>query len=104
MPVVPMEKPNQAEHPQPSADPQTQRRADEPAGHDADDKGVVKRERRDRRGGDMKAASGKMSGPFADADHEQHEEPGADRKSTRLNSSHLVISYAVFCLKKKKKK
>src|SRR5256885_3804013 len=32
-------------------------------------------------------------------------QPGAlarDRKSTRLNSSHLVISYAVFCLKKKK--
>src|SRR2546426_8733937 len=29
--------------------------------------------------------------------------PG-DRKSTRLNSSHLVISYAVFCLKKKKTK
>src|SRR2546426_5654771 len=29
---------------------------------------------------------------------------GVDRKSTRLNSSHLVISYAVFCLKKKKKK
>src|SRR5256885_13867307 len=28
--------------------------------------------------------------------------PGVDRKSTRLNSSHLVISYAVFCLKKKK--
>src|SRR5256885_7398599 len=28
---------------------------------------------------------------------------GADRKSTRLNSSHLVISYAVFCLKKKKR-
>src|ERR1039457_4382445 len=27
-----------------------------------------------------------------------------DRKSTRLNSSHLVISYAVFCLKKKKQK
>src|SRR2546426_3965686 len=27
-----------------------------------------------------------------------------DRKSTRLNSSHLVISYAVFCLKKKKKR
>src|SRR5688500_20315424 len=27
--------------------------------------------------------------------------PTADRKSTRLNSSHLVISYAVFCLKKK---
>src|SRR5438034_8229304 len=30
--------------------------------------------------------------------------PGGDRKSTRLNSSHTVISYAVFCLKKKKKK
>src|SRR5256885_8193265 len=29
-------------------------------------------------------------------------EHGGDRKSTRLNSSHLVISYAVFCLKKKK--
>src|SRR5260221_9099813 len=29
---------------------------------------------------------------------------GRDRKSTRLNSSHTVISYAVFCLKKKKKK
>src|SRR5260221_8223562 len=29
---------------------------------------------------------------------------GKDRKSTRLNSSHTVISYAVFCLKKKKKK
>src|SRR5439155_11316176 len=28
----------------------------------------------------------------------------ADRKSTRLNSSHVAISYAVFCLKKKKKK
>src|SRR2546426_5235674 len=32
------------------------------------------------------------------------EPDAADRKSTRLNSSHLVISYAVFCLKKKKKK
>src|SRR5687768_18235221 len=29
--------------------------------------------------------------------------PGTDRKSTRLNSSHGYISYAVFCLKKKKK-
>src|SRR5207248_3991014 len=29
---------------------------------------------------------------------------GADRKSTRLNSSHRTISYAVFCLKKKKEK
>src|SRR5947207_5656386 len=30
--------------------------------------------------------------------------PEGDRKSTRLNSSHTVISYAVFCLKKKKKR
>src|SRR5471032_3524894 len=29
--------------------------------------------------------------------------PQRDRKSTRLNSSHITISYAVFCLKKKKK-
>src|SRR2546426_8197637 len=34
-------------------------------------------------------------------DHGRRRLP-ADRKSTRLNSSHLVISYAVFCLKKKK--
>src|SRR3989454_5613779 len=33
----------------------------------------------------------------------KHQVMTADRKSTRLNSSHLVISYAVFCLKKKKK-
>src|SRR5699024_12401488 len=34
----------------------------------------------------------------------QHARPagGTDRKSTRLNSSHVSISYAVFCLKKKK--
>src|SRR5207244_10118978 len=31
----------------------------------------------------------------------QMELPGGDRKSTRLNSSHQIISYAVFCLKKK---
>src|SRR5688572_31728538 len=31
-----------------------------------------------------------------------HEPPEPDRKSTRLNSSHSQISYAVFCLKKKK--
>src|SRR5207244_11453132 len=32
-----------------------------------------------------------------------HEHAVRDRKSTRLNSSHQIISYAVFCLKKKKK-
>src|SRR5437879_12738866 len=34
----------------------------------------------------------------------EHADPLGDRKSTRLNSSHRCISYAVFCLKKKKKK
>src|SRR2546422_3043959 len=34
--------------------------------------------------------------------HPQDGEPRPDRKSTRLNSSHGYISYAVFCLKKKK--
>src|SRR2546421_5859803 len=36
--------------------------------------------------------------------HRRHREPLRDRKSTRLNSSHDQISYAVFCLKKKKNK
>src|SRR2546430_10830468 len=35
------------------------------------------------------------------ADHVRGERNGGDRKSTRLNSSHSQISYAVFCLKKK---
>src|SRR5207249_11200832 len=35
---------------------------------------------------------------------EYDDERAGDRKSTRLNSSHVSISYAVFCLKKKKKK
>src|SRR5438034_6702001 len=38
------------------------------------------------------------------AAHASRAGPRRDRKSTRLNSSHTVISYAVFCLKKKKKK
>src|SRR5471030_3475534 len=40
---------------------------------------------------------------FVTYPHEAHLS-GPDRKSTRLNSSHLGISYAVFCLKKKKNK
>src|SRR5438270_12916078 len=39
---------------------------------------------------------------YADFDHWQTPFGGRDRKSTRLNSSHSQISYAVFCLKKKK--
>src|SRR2546429_6585427 len=37
-----------------------------------------------------------------DQDHHQEDQHREDRKSTRLNSSHGYISYAVFCLKKKK--
>src|SRR5205807_8920608 len=44
--------------------------------------------------------AGRDDGPAGDAGH--REPVPRDRKSTRLNSSHLVISYAVFCLKKKK--
>src|SRR5437667_403306 len=38
----------------------------------------------------------------AESQHEQSRATILDRKSTRLNSSHITISYAVFCLKKKK--
>src|SRR5438874_9162546 len=39
---------------------------------------------------------------FSEVDHVGHDYgPDSDRKSTRLNSSHVEISYAVFCLKKK---
>src|SRR2546426_8113081 len=51
-----------------------------------------------RREGQRKRAVGELGGLGVGDGHE------ADRKSTRLNSSHLVISYAVFCLKKKKKR
>src|SRR5439155_10348751 len=44
-----------------------------------------------------------LLGVLAGADPEDAG-PGRDRKSTRLNSSHVAISYAVFCLKKKKNK
>src|SRR2546426_4968586 len=40
-----------------------------------------------------------LTGQGDEGERREHER---DRKSTRLNSSHLVISYAVFCLKKKK--
>src|SRR5260221_10800967 len=43
-------------------------------------------------------------GGAASADSDLERARYRDRKSTRLNSSHTVISYAVFCLKKKKKK
>src|SRR5438874_7007743 len=40
--------------------------------------------------------------PLLRANRERTDEEHRDRKSTRLNSSHVEISYAVFCLKKKK--
>src|SRR2546422_9705269 len=58
------------------------RRAGYASGRDSGDRRPVRRRRRPRRPDDLR---------------EQ------DRKSTRLNSSHGYISYAVFCLKKKKK-
>src|SRR5256885_12968692 len=59
--------------------------------------------RADRRSAQGKQAYGRIvlgliRSCYTKPDHAE----AADRKSTRLNSSHLVISYAVFCLKKKK--
>src|SRR4051812_49869194 len=66
-------------------------------------------------GGLVGAAAGAIAGEAADDDDDKPGTPGhpeddgtindgmsGDRKSTRLNSSHMSISYAVFCLKKKK--
>src|SRR5207247_5000889 len=47
------------------------------------------------------AAAFALAGRFARRSTEQIEKAALDRKSTRLNSSHEWISYAVFCLKKK---
>src|SRR5256885_7283663 len=58
------------------------------------------------RGHAVTAARQERAAPRAGGVHLDRRDRTADgdRKSTRLNSSHLVISYAVFCLKKKKKK
>src|SRR5207244_10657089 len=45
--------------------------------------------------------SGVRATPGLRREDRQHYEQAEDRKSTRLNSSHQIISYAVFCLKKK---
>src|SRR5437773_8296314 len=49
----------------------------------------------------FQAAEGARGVPGRAGDRD-HRQPDRDRKSTRLNSSHITISYAVFCLKKKK--
>src|SRR2546430_9671790 len=62
--------------------------------------GGTRRQRRPQvppRGRSLHASSGPRGGQ-----HGGSGEPAKDRKSTRLNSSHSQISYAVFCLKKKK--
>src|SRR5256885_11187792 len=59
--------------------------------------------------GDLKFCTGEGRRKHAGDDERgadpcRHGPAAPDRKSTRLNSSHLVISYAVFCLKKKEKR
>src|SRR5256885_12031493 len=64
------------------------------------DEAVRLREARHRRGlGDLEADLRAVEPALAELVDDERQE--LDRKSTRLNSSHLVISYAVFCLKKK---
>src|SRR5436189_3114853 len=57
-----------------------------------------------RRSSDLRAADHAASGWRGGRDPGHGPGSRPDRKSTRLNSSHRCISYAVFCLKKKKKK
>src|SRR5947209_12950758 len=52
--------------------------------------------------GDSSGDRHRLTADVKDAFNPQHHLTVADRKSTRLNSSHANISYAVFCLKKKK--
>src|SRR3712207_7224354 len=65
----------------------------EQAGHRREHEGE-----HDRRTGDRRA----LADDDEDARADDGADPEGDRKSTRLNSSHANISYAVFCLKKKK--
>src|SRR5688572_31824286 len=53
---------------------------------------------------DEQARPGRRAGPVVGLALEDEQGRVQDRKSTRLNSSHSQISYAVFCLKKKKNK
>src|SRR5438034_7596926 len=53
--------------------------------------------------GEEEERVGRRFAPQPGKKHDFERQLSADRKSTRLNSSHTVISYAVFCLKKKKK-
>src|SRR5438874_10667739 len=72
--------------------------------HDALPISPQQRRRAHRGGGDRRSVRGSRracaAGPAGSAACRTHA-PARDRKSTRLNSSHVEISYAVFCLKKK---
>src|SRR2546422_8105824 len=76
----------------------------------AGNKRLAARHERPARGDDVRAAVERHPGRGVSRavrrllDRLQRSHPAQDRKSTRLNSSHGYISYAVFCLKKKKKK
>src|SRR3989449_2310794 len=72
--------------------------ADEPTARDALERTLRWLERCARRHNELKQGDGMTERRKGDA-----REAATDRKSTRLNSSHGYISYAVFCLKKKKK-
>src|SRR5206468_11887937 len=67
-----------------------------------DHHGIAGRRRRSGRPRSAKGARG--AGPVPPGALQRRGAPDSDRKSTRLNSSHDQISYAVFCLKKKKNK
>src|SRR5205807_8700758 len=85
-------------------------RSDEPADEDQGESAARrqhlmqewKKRRRGTRAKDLRVDELSRDDPCGE-DQEEHEperqDRGQDRKSTRLNSSHLVISYAVFCLK-----
>src|SRR5256885_11120179 len=74
-----------------------QHETDEQAGHANDGQRIVAQEM------DLVADQPRAAQRRPHEGEQAAEQARADRKSTRLNSSHLVISYAVFCLKKKKK-
>src|SRR5438034_4360782 len=86
----------------------------EPAGHGLDGKHEARQEHGDDEDEDVHEVRLELAvrdrgdeGPEREQREDERDRQRAhreDRKSTRLNSSHTVISYAVFCLKKKKKK
>src|SRR5437762_7431880 len=69
--------------------------------HAADDRGDADQDASDA-GRDGEAAEPAVQLDGGDAAVSSRDDATPDRKSTRLNSSHRCISYAVFCLKKKK--